>query len=249
MKMTFNNNIIPRGIIWVLIITVFIISGCSSKQRNYPRESYYIDYSIIEMMEKVNDDIMRASEIIPQFRVVSEPKPNAYARLINGDRYIIINSGMMNIIGNNEDEYAYLIAHECAHLSKDHTKEYKKHSQKINGIGDAIIAGVECIGMAFGLPLGLISSFSVDSGTELVSLKYDRDQEREADRLAIEYVIAAGYDPKAALKFHEKLAPFVDESTFSMFSTHPSKKERISALEKLIKDRTIVKKASDSPKP
>lgn len=217
-------------------------TGCAHKQTQSHHAYYSIEYSTYEMMEKVNADIMHASEIKPQFRLVADQKPNAHARVINGDRYIIINSGIMNIIGSNKDEYAYLIGHECAHLKKDHAKEQKTHTTKIKGIGDTIIAGVECIGMAFGLPLGLISSFSVDSGTELVSLKYDRDQEREADQLAIDFVIAAGYDPKGAITFHEKLAPLVNDSFFSIFSTHPSKKERICYIRKLVEERTDDKK-------
>lgn len=220
---------------------ITLTAGCTSKPHPVNHGSY-INQATLQMMEKVNTEIMRISGIKPQFRLVSNPEPNACARLINGDRYIIINSGIMEVIGTNQDEYAYLIAHEFAHFIKHHATEEIEHKKGINKAGDALIAGIECIGMAFGVPLGLLSIFSVDSGTELVALKYDRDQEREADRLAVDYVLAAGYAPQGGVTFHEKLLTRTKEPFFSMLSTHPSEKERISYIRKLIEERAESKK-------
>ena len=62
-------------------------------------------------------------------------------------------------------------------------------------------------------------------------MKYSRQQELEADRLAIEVLTRAGYDPKEALNLLES---FPDHSLLSLFSTHPNPSDRIRQIRRQI---------------
>ena len=84
---------------------------------------------------------------------------------------------------------------------------------------------------AAGVPAaGLISGL----GADLIDASFDRVQEREADALSIEYVMANNYDPMAAIRLHEKFLKIERGLRLPFLSTHPSSEERIQNLKALI---------------
>jgi predicted Zn-dependent protease len=69
----------------------------------------------------------------------------------------------------------------------------------------------------------------------LTFLKYSRDFEREADRLGVQYLYQAGYDPAALVDFFEKLEALEKERPGTMaglFRSHPVAAERITRTQK-----------------
>ena len=80
---------------------------------------------------------------------------------------------------------------------------------------------------------GQITGFAVD----LIDSAYSRDQEREADEAGMDYMIAAGYNPKASLYLHEALMKASGGALLPFLSTHPSGNERIASLEKMLQER------------
>lgn len=139
------------------------------------------------------------------------------------------------MIGNDKDEYAFIVAHECAHIARNHIEERKKHDRKLNKIGGVILGAAEIVGFAFGVPVGIFSMMSVDSGSHLVGKKFSREQEFAADKLALRYMIDAGYDPHGALSFHHKLQSRSDDF-FSILSTHPSGEDRIAGIQSTLRE-------------
>ncbi len=77
---------------------------------------------------------------------------------------------------------------------------------------------------------GLISGFAAD----VIDSVYSRDQEREADALGVDYMLANQYDPQGAIRLHELLVKSSSGFRIPFLSSHPSSDERIENLRALI---------------
>jgi predicted Zn-dependent protease len=174
--------------------------------------------------------ITRSAGIQAELLIVEGTDPNAFAGLVNGRRVIGINIAMVKLIGEDMDEFAALIGHESAHWAKGHVDLGQTRSSTIQGIGTLIGVG---LGMARIPAAGLITGV----GADLVEAAYSRDDEREADALSLEYMIANGFDPQGALRLHEKMLALPGGAPIPFLSTHPSGQERIENLKKLIESK------------
>ncbi|HLN85839.1 MAG TPA: M48 family metalloprotease [Candidatus Limnocylindrales bacterium] len=186
--------------------------------------------------------IARSAKIQTELFIVEGDEPNAFAGHEAGQRIIGINLGMVNMIGDDVNEYAALIGHEAAHWAKGHVDSAQLRSTTLNAIGTLVGSG---LGMA-GVPAaGAITSL----GVELIDASFSRDQEREADAQSVEYMSVNGYEPRAALRLHEKMSKAGGGFRLPFLSSHPSNEERIANLKALIeikeaRSRGAVSKAS-----
>lgn len=109
---------------------------------------------------------------------------------------------------NSEAEMAGVLGHEVGHTAARHAAQRQKNSTIANilGIGGTILGAV--LGDNGGLLGALGSGLKQYSGTvaQLLSLKYSRGQEEEADDLGIRYLSSAGYDPTALSSMLNSLA-------------------------------------------
>ncbi len=171
--------------------------------------------------------ITRAAGIPSELLIVEGEEPNAFAALMNGRRVIALNSAMIQLIGDDIDEYAALLGHEAAHWARGHVEKGQIRSNTIRGLGNLVGAG---LGMA-GVPAaGTITGL----GADLMEAAYSRDDEREADASSIEYMMASGYDPQAAVRLQEKLLVVPGSGPVPFLSSHPSGEERVNNLRALI---------------
>jgi predicted Zn-dependent protease len=171
--------------------------------------------------------INRAAKVQTELLIVEGDEPNAFAAIEADQRVIGINLGMMKLIGDDVQEYAALIGHEAAHWAKGHVDSSQLRGNTLNALGTLVGAG---LGMA-GVPAaGALSKL----GIELIDATYSRDQEREADAQSIQYMEANGYDPRAAIRLHEKLLSVNRGYRLPFLSSHPSGEERIANLKALI---------------
>jgi predicted Zn-dependent protease len=172
--------------------------------------------------------ITRSAGTQAELLIVEGDEPNAFAALMNGRRTIAISIGMIKLIGeNNMDEFAALLGHEAAHWAMGHVDSAKVRSTTIQGISTLVGAGM---GVA-GIPAaGLITGLSA----ELIEASYSRDAEREADALSIDYMVASGFDPEGAVRLQEKMLKQPEGLRVPFLSTHPSGRERVETLKKLI---------------
>ena len=182
--------------------------------------------------------IARIANVNAELYVEEGKDPNAFAGYTpgvpgygpNGKPIIGITTGMLALLGDNTDAGAALLGHEIAHFTKGHHESAKKRSTTLNAIGQAAALGLAAAGIPMG---GQITGFAVD----LIDSAYSRDQEREADEAGMDYMIAAGYNPKASLYLHEALMKASGGALLPFLSTHPSVKERIARLEKMLQER------------
>ncbi len=96
---------------------------------------------------------------------------------------------------NNEAELAGVLGHEVGHVAARHSQRRQQTAQRnsILGTAGAILSGV----LLGNNPLGQQLGQAALQGSQMLTLKFSRSQELEADELGIQYLDSAGYDPKA----------------------------------------------------
>lgn len=180
--------------------------------------------------------ISRTANVRSELYITAGNEPNAFVGSdATGQIIIGINVGMIKLVGDDVNAYAALIGHEAAHLAKDHGVSGKLRSNTIDLIGTVIGAGLGMAGVPGG---GLIGGLAAD----VVDSAYSRDQEREADALGLEYMIANRYDPQGAIRLHELLLKSHTGFRIPFLSTHPSSSERIDNLRALIDVKRLKEK-------
>lgn len=173
-----------------------------------------------------------------KFAVQNTSLPNAFA--IPG--YVAITRGLI-IELENEAQFLAIMGHEAGHVMARHTAKRLSLSQ-VQSVG--ILAGSILLeGQKGGDALLTLGAL----GSSLLLLKYDRDQELQADRLGVKYMAKLGYDPHEALNAHKQLEIAVErymkrlgkeqrEETFldEILSTHPRSQVRKEEIEAMIKE-------------
>jgi predicted Zn-dependent protease len=133
---------------------------------------------------------------------------------------IIVAEGLMKFV-RSDDELAMILGHEVAHLTQGHVERGSMNNTLLN-IG-SLIAGTFIPGAE--IATGLAGKMFLNH--------FNQDQEREADQVGLRYAYDAGYDPIAAAYVMKRMAEEVPETANAgFFSSHPSSKERFTALER-----------------
>ncbi|MBT3905503.1 MAG: M48 family metalloprotease [Rhodospirillales bacterium] len=168
--------------------------------------------------------------------ILNDTGVNAFA-LPGG--YIYVTRGLLSLV-ENEAEMAGVLAHEIGHVTARHTAQ--RYSKAIATNLGLNVVGI--LGSLYGAPAGAGNVLSL--GAALYLQGHSREQELEADKLAVRYLVRAGYDPKAMVTFFKKmqahshlqakLAGKTDEpDQFHALSTHPRTEQRIVQAINLVK--------------
>ncbi|WP_379921671.1 M48 family metalloprotease [Erythrobacter sp. R86502] len=123
--------------------------------------------------------------------LLNSPVHNAFA--VPGG-YIYTTRQLVTLM-NNEAELAGVLGHEVGHVAARHSQRRQQEAQKnsLLGGGLAILSGLLLGDSGIGNTL----SRTLLQGSQLLTLKFSRQQELEADDLGIEYLSKAGYDRRA----------------------------------------------------
>jgi hypothetical protein len=134
-----------------------------------------------------------------RFEVIDFEDVNAFA--FGGGNFVIF-TGLMNVA--NDDELAYVIAHELAHNAASHNEEQENFMRMKDVVGNKP---------------------SSDYRTAFTNI-----YEQEADRIGIVYTALAGYDPCASATYWEKQKTYLQD--YSFFRSHPANPQRSQANRK-----------------
>ncbi|MBT2185599.1 M48 family metalloprotease [Sphingobium nicotianae] len=117
--------------------------------------------------------------------------------------YVYVTRQLMALM-NDEAELAGVLGHEIGHVAAQHSKKRQSASQRNSILGTLgqVLVGVVAGDSGFGQLL----QKGIGTGTQLLTLKFSRTQEYEADDLGIRYLAKAGYDPKALSSMLASLA-------------------------------------------
>ncbi len=174
--------------------------------------------------------------VVPQDRypfklhIVEDASLNAFA-LPGGN--VAIHSGLL-LTADTPEEVLGVLAHELSHVTKQHGMR-----AMIQGVG--LFALVQAF---FGDATGLLAVLA-NNAPFLLSQKFSRDFEREADAQGFHYLEAAQLNPRGMITFFEKMRREEEKlrekipggealDALEFLSTHPATPERTARLEKLL---------------
>ena len=185
------------------------------------RQAKFIEDPLItEYVNRVGQNIVLHSDAKVPFtiKVIDSDEVNAFA-LPGG--FFYVNKGLL-LAADNEAELAGVMAHEIAHVAARHAVENQAKARLLEyaALGASIFLG--------GIP-GMIYQNTAGIGLLGIFMKFSRGAEEEADKLGIQYMYAAGYDPGAMATMFEKLEAknkkkpgFISRA----FATHPAPPDR-----------------------
>jgi len=162
------------------------------------------------------------------YHVLNSPVVNAFA-LPGG--YVYVTRGLLGYL-ENEAQLAVVLGHETGHVAARHASQRALEQQvgQIALIGGAV-AGQELLGVPGQSILNMGGQ-----AAQYLFLKYSRDDEREADRLGVEYAAMQHYKAQDATGFFQALKRLTEKSGQSIpdwQSTHPDPSERANTIPEL----------------
>ena len=156
-----------------------------------------------------------------EFIVLDSEILNAFA-LPGG--HVFVSRGLLAKF-DNEAQVAGVLGHEIGHVTARHVDE--RLSQVV--AAEFAVGGV---GRGTDSQLAVLAARMISQGT---LLKFNRDQEQEADGLGVKYMTRAKYDPHGMLEVLEVLAEASEGSgKLEILSTHPDPKRRIKTVRGLL---------------
>jgi hypothetical protein len=178
------------------------------------------DPMVTEYINRVGQNIVNHSDAKVPFtiKVVESDEVNAFA-LPGG--FFYVNKGLL-LAADDESELAGVMAHEIGHVAARHVVEQQGKQQLLSyGLLGAILA-------TGGIAGGILQN-TAGIAQILIGSKYSRGAEVEADKLGVQYMYAAGYDPNGMATMFEKLSAMNKKKPggfLKLFMTHPQSTDR-----------------------
>lgn len=186
----------------------------------------YDDPKLQEYLAKVGNKLAVQSHLPDlqyQFKVVDSEILNAFA--VPGG-YVYFTRGIMAHL-NSEAEMAGVMGHEIGHITARHTAKQITRAQLTQlGLG---------VGSILSDTFRKYSNLA-NFGVSLLFLKYSRDNERQSDRLGVEYSTKSGYDAIQMSEFFHtlrRMRPPDGGGIPSWLSTHPEPEDRVVTVRNL----------------
>jgi predicted Zn-dependent protease len=130
--------------------------------------------------------------------------------------------GILKKLQLNDDEVAAIMGHEVAHALREHARE-RAAKTAATRIGAGLFSAV--------LGLGTLGDAAVNAGGQLLTLKFSRGDETEADVVGMDLAARAGYDPAAGVTLWQKMMAANKGAPPQWMSTHPSSGTRIKEIQ------------------
>ena len=133
--------------------------------------------------------------------------------------YVFITRGLLEKL-QTEAQLAAILAHETVHVTARHSESATNQQTLI----------------ALGLAIAMKDNDSKTVATvasvanQLIYTRYSRTHELEADEYGMDYMVKAGYDPKAIIETMQILKEASESTPIEFFSTHPNPENRAEML-------------------
>ncbi len=132
-------------------------------------------------------------------------------------------TGILDQLRLTDDETAMVMGHEMAHALREHARERLAKTQATN-LG--LRLGAQLLG------LGDMGQLAANLGGQLLTLKFSRSDESEADLVGLELAARAAYQPAASVSLWQKMGQATGgKGGLAFLSTHPSGPDRIRELQ------------------
>ncbi len=203
-----------------------------------------------QMVKRLGNNIQKACEkylaengqskwiegFVWEYNLVDDPTVNAWC--MPGGK-VVVYTGILDV-AQDEAGLAVVMGHEIAHAVARHGNERMSQQLAIQAGGVALAVMLsdrpaetqEMFANAYGM------------GTGLGALKFSREHESEADHMGLIFSSMAGYDPREAPKFWERMSAGGGQQPPEFLSTHPSHETRVSDLNALMDEALVHYNAS-----
>jgi predicted Zn-dependent protease len=161
----------------------------------------------------------RASQWRWQVMVLDSKELNAFC--MPGGK-IAFYTGILDQLQLTDDEVAMVMGHEIAHALREHARE-RMGTQTATRLGAGLISSL--------LGLGNVGDSLLNMGGQLLTLKFSRGDESEADLIGMELAARSGYDPRAGISLWQKMSAASKGAPPQWMSTHPSSSTRIQDIQ------------------
>lgn len=131
-------------------------------------------------------------------------------------------TGILEKLQLNDDEVAQIMGHEVAHALREHARE-RMGKTAATRIGASLLSSL--------LGLGNTGDALLNMGGQLLTLKFSREDESEADLVGMDLAARAGYQPQAGVSLWQKMIKVAGSGGPEFLSTHPAGETRIRELE------------------
>jgi predicted Zn-dependent protease len=166
----------------------------------------------------------RVSQWKWEINLIGSNQINAYC--MPGGK-IVFYTGIIKTLNLSDDEIAVVMGHEMAHALREHARERMGKSTATQGL--ARLGGLLASSW-LGIDPNLADAVA-QGGANLLTLKFGREDESEADLVGMELAARAGFDPRAGVTLWQKMAAANKGAPPQWLSTHPSSSSRISDIE------------------
>ena len=183
------------------------------------------DRRYVERVQRVGGKIVSVcdrKDITYTFKVLNNEHWVNAISLPGGPIYIT--KRLMDMCETDE-ELAYVLGHEVAHIAKKHARKR---------ISEAILTNLAA---SIFMPRDRLVRYGVTIAIALHERGYSRQHEREADKYGVIYMMRAGYNPNGAIKVLQRFANMErgkDDAITRLLRTHPHPKKRIEYVRKVI---------------
>ena len=209
------------------------------------------DSEVSSMINKVIAPICKAAGVTPStVYIIISKEINAF--VTQGDE-LFINTGLITAF-NDPDVLRGVVAHELGHLAGNHPLvRHKKVEEMLNQSFLTTLLGLSA--MAMGNPaLGMGVLLGGMHTSQSIYLRYSREQETVADRLAVKYLHASNFTIEGFVKLAEYFNSqelYLDSTVNPYMLTHPLTKERLKTIREYLwkeKDNPAIHAANKAEK-
>jgi len=188
----------------------------------YPNQAWT---RYINLVGKTVTEVSDRPTLTYHFAILNSQEQNAFAA---PGGYIFITVGLLTSL-KNEAELAGVLAHEIAHVTKQHMLETIRRGAILGSVSELTLTAMKQDPAMF--------SSVIDEMTNLLFTKgLDKEKEFEADVVGVEYAYRAGYHPQGLKDYLQTLAKEEGHVESKFFTTHPSTTVRISKIDRLLQD-------------
>ena len=208
------------------------------------------DPIIVDYVNSVGQKIVAELPSTPyryRFYVIKQDVYNAFA---GPGGHIFINSGLLEGL-ESEDDLAGLLGHEISHVACRHIADMVEQSKKttlltLAGIATGILMGV---GGAAPAAASAVTVGSIAAGAS-ASLAYSRENEMEADQIALKYLEKSGYSGEGLLRTLKKIRSrswYGSDQIPVYLTTHPAVEDRIAYISSSLEGMSTIQTNTGDP--
>jgi beta-barrel assembly-enhancing protease len=156
--------------------------------------------------------------------------------------HIGIHTGLI-VAADNESELASVVAHEIAHVTQRHIARSLEARQNASPL--QVVSMLGGILLALANPeAGMAAISAGQAAGQQAMINYTRSNEKEADRVGIEILARAGFEPQASASFFGKLAAqfrYVSKPP-AFLMTHPLPESRVADMKARVANYAAVRR-------